>query len=103
MGAAMGLRMTMRVWENPEPWEMVRRFCRGYTRWMPLTQEEVCAMPQLLQLRGAITVLWWLGRRATTDDPYITLHRIEYLRNAARWLDRHEGSLLEVLFDSVIG
>jgi homoserine kinase type II len=103
LDAAMGLRMTMRLWENPEPWEMVRRFCRGYTRWMPLTDAELSAIPQLLRLRGAITVLWWLGRRMATDNPHVTLDRIVYLRNAARRLDRHEGKLLEVLFQATEG
>jgi Ser/Thr protein kinase RdoA (MazF antagonist) len=99
LDAAMGLRMTMRVWENPEPWEMIRRFCRGYTRWTPFTPAELLAMPELLRLRGAITVLWWLGRHNMTDDPTIALERITYLRNATRWLGQHEGRFLDVLFE----
>lgn len=103
LDAAMGLRMTMRVWENPAPWDMVRCFCQGYTRWMAFTDAELYAMPLLLRLRGAITVLWWLGRRAETDDPTIALERIDYLRNTVRWLDRHEGRFLEVLFEAAKG
>jgi Ser/Thr protein kinase RdoA (MazF antagonist) len=102
LDVAMGLRMTMRVWENPEPWEMVRRFCRGYRRWMPLTYAEVRVLPELLRLRGAISVLWWLGRRATTDDPAVTLDRFEYLRNTVRWLDGQESNFLAILTEAAM-
>jgi len=74
LDVAMGLRMTMRVWENPDPWEMIRRFCRGYTRRLPITHAEVSAMPRLLRLRGAISAMWWLGRRSATEDPAIALN-----------------------------
>ncbi len=102
LDVAMGLRMAMRVWENPEPWEMVRRFCRGYTRRLSIARAEVSAMPQLLRLRGAITVLWWLGRRSATEDPATVLDRIQYLRNAAGWLDRHERGFLDVLSEAAV-
>jgi Ser/Thr protein kinase RdoA (MazF antagonist) len=101
LDVAHGLRMTMRVWENAEPWETVRRFCHGYTRWAPLTPVELQAIPDLMRLRGAITVLWWLGRHAATDDPVIALQRVEYLRNAARWLDRHQSDLQAVLAEAM--
>jgi Ser/Thr protein kinase RdoA (MazF antagonist) len=97
----MGLRMTMRVWENAKPWEAARRFCRGYVRWGTLTTLEVLALPQLIRLRGAITVLWWLGRMAATGTVGPIPSRIEYLRNTARWLDRHEQRLIEVILREV--
>lgn len=50
LDVAMGLRMTIRVWENPEPWDEARRFCQGYTRWTTLTEAE--AMPWLMRLRA---------------------------------------------------
>jgi len=81
LDVAMGLRMTMRVWQNPEPWDVVSRFCRGYARWLPVTEAEARALPWLMRLRGAITVLWWLGRRRRADDGPIVLDRIGYLRN----------------------
>jgi Ser/Thr protein kinase RdoA (MazF antagonist) len=97
LDVAMGLRMTMRVWENPEPWDVVRHFCRGYTRWLPLTDAEVEALPWLIRLRGAITVLWWLGRPDLPCDPAVVLERINYARNFAGWLERHEPAFLEVI------
>jgi len=81
LDVAMELRMTMRVWQNPEPWDVVSRFCRGYARWLPVTEAEARALPWLMRLRGALTVLWWLGRRGRPDDGPIVLDRIEYLRN----------------------
>jgi Ser/Thr protein kinase RdoA (MazF antagonist) len=97
LDVAMGLRMTMRVWENPEPWEVVRHLCRGYTRWLPLSEAEIQALPWLIRLRGAITVLWWLGRRDEPCDPSIVLERIGYARNFATWLEQHERAFLGVL------
>jgi Ser/Thr protein kinase RdoA (MazF antagonist) len=97
LDVAMGLRMTMRVWEHPEPWAVVRHFCRGYTRWLSLSEAEIQALPWLIRLRGAITVLWWLGRRDVQCDPSIILERIGYARNFAKWLEQHEWAFLGVL------
>ena len=88
LDVAMGLRMTMRVWQDPEPWAAVGRFCRGYARWLPMTEAEARALPWLMRLRGALTVLWWLGRRGRPDDGPIVLDRIGYVRNVVRWLQR---------------
>jgi Ser/Thr protein kinase RdoA (MazF antagonist) len=102
LDVAMGLRMTMQVWENPEPWEAVRRFCRGYIHWMPLTEAEVTALPWLIRLRGAITVLWWLGRMGARGDAGPIPTRIEYMRNFVRWLDRYEQRFVDVVMQEVL-
>ena len=102
LDVAMGLRMTMRVWENPEPWDRVRRFYCGYRRWLPLLDAEIRALPGLIRLRGAITVLWWLGRQSAADDPLVALDRIGYLRNFVHWLERYEQAFVEVLLREML-
>jgi len=98
---AMGLRMTMRVWQDPEPWDAVSRFCRGYARWLPVTEAEAQVLPWLMRLRGAITVLWWLGCRGRRSDGLIVLDRIEYLRNVVRWLRRYEWEFVDRVMQEV--
>jgi Ser/Thr protein kinase RdoA (MazF antagonist) len=98
LDVAMGLRMTMRAWETPENWEAVRLFCRGYRRWMPLTEAEAIAMPLLLRLRSAIPVLWWL--RWMSGPPENIVRSIEYLHNCVRWLDHYEERFVQAIMTS---
>jgi Ser/Thr protein kinase RdoA (MazF antagonist) len=95
--AAMGLRMTMRVWENPAPWEALRRFMRGYTRHAPFTPEEARATPTLIRLRSAIPVLWWLGRADEQADAATVLRGIGFQQNYARWLAANQQQFVEEL------
>jgi Ser/Thr protein kinase RdoA (MazF antagonist) len=92
LDVAMGLRMTMRIWENREPWEAVRRYMQGYNGFVNLTAAEIDALPMLLRLRSAIPILWWMGR-----DPSQVLRSIGYLQNMTHWLDRHQEQLIEVV------
>jgi len=101
LDVAMGLRMTMRVWEDPEPWETVHRFCQGYRRWGMLTRREVEALPWLIRLRGAITVLWWIRRTAGTGTAGPVPSRIAYLRNVVAWLDLYERRFVDMLIGEV--
>lgn len=101
LDVAMGLRMAMRIWDNPEPWEEIRRFCRGYTRWMRVVEDEVQALPWLIRLRTAITVLWWIGRTAPTGEVGPIPDRIEMLQNTVGWLERYEQQLLDVVMQEV--
>jgi len=101
LDVAMGLRMTMRVWENPEPWEAARRFCHGYTRWISLTEAEVRALPTLIRLRSAIPVLWSLGHPPVPGAGDRFLRGIQYLQNYVRWLDRHEEQFVDVVMEAV--
>ena len=97
LDVAMGLRMVMRVWENADPWEVVRLFCQSYTRSMRLTEAEVQALPQLMRLRGAITVLWWLGRSDPAATPDLIASRIGFLRNFVAWLAQYKEQLVAIL------
>lgn len=100
LDVAMGLRMTMRYWENPEPWPAIRHFCRGYRRHLSLTEAEVLALPQLLRLRSALPTLWWMGRTDARRDLSRALLCIGYQQELARWLDRYEAQLVEILMEA---
>jgi Ser/Thr protein kinase RdoA (MazF antagonist) len=91
---AMGLRMTMRVWENPEPWNSIRAFFRGYSGWIHLLEKEILALPTLIRLRNTMALLWLLGR--DVDHERIPVH-IGYQQNYVRWLEQHESKFLDVL------
>ena len=97
LDVAMGLRMTMQVWDNSEPWEIARHFFRGYARWIRLTEAEVLALPLLIRLRTAIPLLWWLGRRETRDDLDRIPAHIERVQRATRWLDEHAPRLVDLV------
>ena len=101
LDVAMGLRMTMQVWENPEPWEVARRFCRGYARWIRMTEAEVLALPQLLRLRTAIPFLWWLGRSGALSDAARVSRHIDNMQRLVRWLHRQEQRLVDVVMREV--
>lgn len=96
---AMGLRMTSRVWEDPQPWELFRHFMRGYQRWVQLTDQEVCALPLLLRLRAAIPVLWWLGHTPTSEHIAAAVRGMGYLRLMVDWLAQCEQQFIEVMSD----
>jgi homoserine kinase type II len=89
-----GMRMILRHWEPGDPLALLPPFCRGYARWMTLTEAEVAALPELLRLRGAITVLWWLGYAAPGDTAPI-LSSIGNLQRLVRWLDKEKARLVD--------
>jgi Ser/Thr protein kinase RdoA (MazF antagonist) len=93
---AMALRMTMRIWQQPDPWASAMAFCRGYQRVTRLSEAEVAQLPELFRLRGAMGTLWALGR-GTPVDPARILEHLGYLRNAAAWLDQHGSRLADLI------
>jgi homoserine kinase type II len=93
---AMALRMTMRVWENPDPWPAARAVLAAYLAGAPLTGAEARSIPALIRLRSAIPVLWRLGRMERPEDAQAVLRGITFLRNATTWLDQHGTRLAEL-------
>jgi len=69
---------------------------------MPLTEAEVAALPWLIRLRGAITVLWWIGRTAAVGDAGPIPTRIKYLGNFVRWLERYEQRFVDVVMQAAL-
>jgi Ser/Thr protein kinase RdoA (MazF antagonist) len=93
---AMTLRMTMRVWENPDPWESARRLCRGYRRRARLDADSCTVLPQLILLRSTMGILWALGRNEAIPSERFMLH-LDYLRNAECWLAQHGDRLASLV------
>ncbi len=95
LDVAMALRMTMRVWEQDNPWTSAEAFCRGYRRSAHLSTAEAQELPTLIRLRSAMGILWALGRGVPVDASRLLEH-VGYLRNAVRWLDQHGARLVEL-------
>jgi Ser/Thr protein kinase RdoA (MazF antagonist) len=95
MDVAQGLRMTTRVWENPDSWPVFRAFCRGYKHWNGLSSYEIEVLPWLMRLRTALVVVWWLGRMEAATDSAIVLRGITYLQYLSHWLQQHEQRLVD--------
>ncbi|MEM7132604.1 MAG: phosphotransferase [Chloroflexota bacterium] len=96
MDVAAGLFFTMRTWENSNPWLIADAFCRGYRRWIQLTEAEIAALPWLMQLRSAVSIVWWFGKEAAAGKP-IKLWRIEDLQHLVGWLEENDQRLSETL------
>ena len=95
---AMGLRMTMRPWENPNPWAPLRVYAAGYRSIRPagLTAEEVQCLPELLILRSASSVFLRLSRLREINDHENTIAAIERVRSTTNWLDGKGREFLEI-------
>ncbi len=97
-----GLRLALRYWQPAEPWPAARDFCRGFGQWVSLTDAEIAALPDLLRLRAAATVLWWIGRYAAGDPVGATVaDRITHVQNLAHWLERSQDRLLGIVADAI--
>jgi homoserine kinase type II len=98
LDVAMGLRMTMRVWENQEPWKVIQAFFRGYACWIHLSEQEIQALPTLIRLRNVMALLWRLGRDLEHER---ILTQIEYQQNYVRWLAQYKSQFLDVLHANI--
>jgi homoserine kinase type II len=98
-----GLRTSMPYWKNPEPWAEARAYCRGFARWVALTEAEIAAVPDLLRLRAAITVLWWIGRAAATGTAGPLVSRMRFCQELWAWLVRAKAPLMAVVHSALRG
>jgi homoserine kinase type II len=77
---------------------VARTFAQGYREWVNLSEEEICAVPELLRLRSAVSVIHRLGRKraglASNDD--VGSRMREALRMDA-WLKENQGPFLEAI------
>ncbi len=92
-----GLRQIIRHWIPGAAWTEVEPFCRGYARWTTLTERETTLLPELLCLRGAITVLWWLGSEHGGEKGGRVLDSIANLQRLTRWLGGNAPQLIDVV------
>ena len=97
LDVAMGLRMSTRTWDDPEPWPIVSRLMQAYKRWMPFEETEALAMPDLMRLRTLIPTLWWLARYEEAQDGAIILRGMSFLQRMNAWLQDYGERFVEVL------
>jgi Ser/Thr protein kinase RdoA (MazF antagonist) len=89
---ASGLKFTMRIWENADPWNIGRHFFQGYGEKIELTEAERASLVDIMILRDVVSTIWWLGRHIsnnTIPDP----DRMEDLRQFKTWLVSHRTQL----------
>lgn len=92
-----GLRNVVEYWKDPEPWAAAREYCRGFARYVSLTEQEIAAIPDLLRLRAAITVLWWIGRTADGERDNLLASRLGRVQEQLTWQDRADPALMDVV------
>jgi homoserine kinase type II len=76
-------------------WAVIDAFVVGYSRQQPLTSTEAEALPTLLRLREATSLVHWVGRLrqglTTVDD---IMERVEDLLRVDRWLRTYAADLV---------
>jgi Ser/Thr protein kinase RdoA (MazF antagonist) len=92
----MALRMTMRFWENDDPWAAARHLCRGYARHARMTSAEIEHLGDLFLLRSSMGILWALGRGRPIDSARL-LMATGFLQNARRWIDTNGAQLADLV------
>jgi homoserine kinase type II len=76
-------------------WAVIEALAAGYGRHQPLTSTEVSALPTLLRLREATSLVHWVGRLrqelTTVED---IADRVADLLHVDRWLRTYAAELL---------
>ena len=96
MDVASGLKYSMRVWENADPWIHGAHFCRGYARLVTLTEREIVALVDTTILRDTVSVIWHYGR-SLAEGQQPAQRRLEEAREAAAWLNTHRSEIEALL------
>lgn len=97
MDFAVGIKaFGLSVSETTDKWACIEAFARGYSRRISLTYAEVVALPVLLRLGMAASLVHWLGRleRGYTTEADI-VERSGDLLALDEWLDAHGERLVE--------
>ena len=77
-------------------WPAISAFARGYAASRPLTEHEVAAVPTLLRLRTAASLVHWVGRWRQGKATRMFIHRRALdLLATDRWLRRTGNRLVE--------
>ncbi|MFN8636033.1 MAG: phosphotransferase [Chloroflexota bacterium] len=96
-----GLRSVLEYWKDPEPWTAARAYCRGFARHVRLAEREIAAIPELLRLRAAITVLWWMGRAGAGERDNLLASRLGRVQEQLAWQDRADPALTDVVREAL--
>lgn len=99
MDVAEGLKFSMRIWERDTPTAlmMAHRFCRGYARTNRLTTAEIAALPDLMLLYDAVSVIWWAGRGIVAGDPRAGVERIADMRAFVDWQAQYTSAFHDAI------
>jgi homoserine kinase type II len=89
---ASGLKFSMRIDENDNPWEIGAHFCKGYQKKIKLTELECTSLIDIMILRDVVSTIWWLGRNLD-DNKIPETNRMEELRSFKTWLSTHRSQL----------
>ncbi len=85
-------------------WGVLRAFAEGYGEWVRPTREEVEALPDLMRLRRAVSVIHWAGRWLAGVTPGEKLGwQVGDTLELDRWLGGHGSELVEVVWERVQG
>lgn len=94
---ATSLRHVMRIWETPQPWDKVIRFFSVYNQWQSLSEREVELLPNLLRLRSAIAIIWWLGQQTNLESVPIL---IGFYQSQVQWLGKYSNKLIDIILNT---
>ncbi len=89
---ASGLKFSMRIDENDNPWKIGAHFCKGYQNKITLTELECASLIDIMILRDVVSTIWWLGRNLD-DNKIPETNRMEDLRSFKTWLITHRTQL----------
>lgn len=75
------------AWDPDDQWPLIRSFAEGYRRRLVLNGEEIAALPILLRLREAMSLVHWMGRlqQGLTTEQDIA-RRADNLLQLDEWL-----------------
>ena len=92
LDVASGLKYSMRVWEQEDPWTVGAHFCRGYARFVTLADREMAALVPVTILRDTVSVIWHYGR-SLAGGRRPDHQRLHDARDSASWLSAHRSQI----------
>ncbi|MBX3000149.1 MAG: phosphotransferase [Caldilineaceae bacterium] len=90
---ASGLEFSLRIWDRRDPLAFGAAFWQGYTGWVQPSADEIAAIPMLIRLRDAVSVLWWLGRGNISGG-------VQRIRNGTitkQWLEENGDEMMGMM------
>lgn len=83
-------------WRSGGDWPLVEVFATGYRRRVALSPVEIAALPDLIRLREATSLIHWIGRlrQGLTTEPDI-VSRTDRLLQVDGWVHTHGDELVQ--------
>jgi len=76
--------------------DLWRPILTAYLRALPLTDEELAALPSLVRLGRTVGLLWWIGReREGRSSKTTTAERVEHVLAIDQWISRNADELVQ--------